>query len=95
MINLDSLLIEHHRCKLLQVSKIENQIQHGIEMHARLAADRPDVNPKAAVQKRLQRLGLEEADLGMGQAKLLEEIKLAILKREALFLKVKRFAFQL
>ena len=73
----------------MQVEVLEEKIQLGTELHTQLTNDRPDENPKLAVQKRIQRLSIDESQLSAAQKRLVLEIELAVTKREGLFVKVK------
>ena len=73
----------------IQVGELGIKLQLSTEMHAKLLADRPDASPKFAAEKRIQRLDGQQAEVGKAQRKLVEEIELAIQKRDSLLLRVK------
>ena len=71
-----------------QVGELGIKMQLSSEMHAKLMADRPDASPKMAAEKRIQRLDSQQLEVSMAQRKLVEEIELAIRKRDSLLLRV-------
>ena len=64
-------------------------MQLSSEMHAKLMADRPDASPKFAAEKRSQRLDAQQSEISIAQRKLVEEIELAIRKRDSLLIRVR------
>ena len=64
------------------------KMQLSSDMHAKLLADRPNGSLKSATEKRIQRLDSQHLEVSKSERKLVEEIELAIRKRDSLLLRV-------
>jgi len=66
----------------------ERRIRIATDMHERLGVNRPGAEDREAAKKRVYRLKSQEAELRGAQKKLVQEIELAIHKRQTITVKV-------